>query len=66
MDTVLEIERQIENLPKEEFDQLASWFLEKTEDEGLLRACMEVESEGIADEVSAAEVISNLRQRAGL
>ena len=31
MSTVTEIERAIEGLPKEEFEKLAAWFLEKRE-----------------------------------
>ncbi len=66
MNAVLEIERQIEQLPSEEFDQLASWFLQRAEDQGLLHACLEAEGAGIADESEADAVISRLRLRSGV
>lgn len=66
MNAVLEIERRIEELPSEEFGQLAVWFLQRAEDRGLLQACLEAEEGGLADESEADAVISKLRVRAAM
>jgi hypothetical protein len=45
MKGILEIEREIERLPGEEFMELAAWMWQKAEDKGLLAACMEADAE---------------------
>lgn len=42
---VLEIEREIEQLPGEDFMELAAWMWQRAEEKGLLAACMEAEAE---------------------
>ncbi len=57
MNAILEIEKQIEQLPVEDFAELAAWMWERAEDDALLRACVETveESKELAsrDEVFA-------------
>jgi hypothetical protein len=65
MESVLDIERQIDELPKEEFSVLAAWFLERAEEEGLLNACTDAEEGGLAEDAEADSVIAKLRLRAG-
>jgi hypothetical protein len=62
---VLEIERQIDKLPKDESGVLAAWFLERAEEEGLLNACTDAEEGGLAEDAEPDVVISKLRLRAG-
>ena len=64
MESVLDIERQIERLPSKEFDVLAVWFIERAEERGLLGACMDAEESGLAADSEAEPVISRLRTRA--
>ena len=57
MNAILETEKQIEQLPVEDFAELAAWMWERAEYDTLLRACVEtvVESKELAsrDEVFA-------------
>lgn len=45
MKAVLDIEREIEQLPGEDFMELAAWMWQRAEERGLLAACMEAEAE---------------------
>ena len=45
MKQVLDIEREIEQLPGEEFMELAAWMWQRAEEKGLLAACTEAEAE---------------------
>lgn len=45
MKGILEIEREIERLPGEEFMELAAWMWQQAEDKGLLAACMEADAD---------------------
>jgi len=62
VNTVLEIERQIECLPAEDFAKLAAWIWERAEDDGLLRACIEAVGEG-DERASRDEVFALLDRR---
>lgn len=46
MNAVIEIEKQIEQLPVEDFAELAAWMWERAEDDALLKACVEAVEEG--------------------
>lgn len=46
MNAVLELEKQIERLPAEDFAELAAWMWERAEDDALLLACVEAVEEG--------------------
>jgi hypothetical protein len=46
VNAILEIEKQIERLPMEDFAELAAWMWERAEDDALLRACVETVEEG--------------------
>ena len=45
MKQVLDIEREIEQLPGEEFMELAAWMWQRAAEKGLLAACTEAEAE---------------------
>lgn len=59
MNAILELEKQIERLPMEDFAELAAWMWERAEDDALLRACVETVEEGkelaSRDEIFAAK-----------
>lgn len=46
VNAILELEKQIERLPMEDFAELAAWMWERAEDDALLRACVETVEEG--------------------
>jgi hypothetical protein len=59
VNAILELEKQIERLPMEDFAELAAWMWERAEDDALLRACVETVEEGkelaSRDEIFAAK-----------
>jgi hypothetical protein len=59
MNAVLEIEKQIEQLPVEDFAELAAWMWERAEDDALLRACVD-EVEGGKELASREEIFTML------
>jgi hypothetical protein len=46
VNAILEIEKQIEQIPVEDFAQLAAWMWKRAEDDALLRACVETVEAG--------------------
>lgn len=62
VNVILEIEKQIEQLPVEDFAQLAAWMWERAEDDALLRACVETVEEG-KELASREEVFTMLDRR---
>lgn len=62
VNAILEIEKQIERLPVEDFAELAAWMWERAEDDEMLRACVETVEEG-KELASRDEVFALLDRR---